>query len=521
MAVKHCIGIILGLLVGSVAWAQDPPTPSESLRCEPDQPVLDRDRYLRALSLDLRGRLPDEAELAALGDADDVPPELLADWLSGPDFAERVVRRHRALLWPNLEGLRLMQVNAGLQAQGGIQWRRNIARVYRGAIVPCEDAPARFGADGSILTRTVDGARIEGWVEVVPYWDPARPVRICAFDAQAEAVSATGTDCSASAAFQDAGCGCGPDLRWCTLGNTHLAVNQSMAQALEKLLTAIFQENRPYTDLFTTRRAFLNGPLVYFYKHQSRMSRFQIEPLPFDRERLPDLAFTDTDTWVEVTLPEAHAGILTRDAWLLRFQTNRSRANRFWDAFLCTPFTPPDAGLQGVDADVTNPDLQQRSGCAYCHALLEPGAAFWGRWSEQGVAYLSPEDFPPTRDDCQACAQRGQQCSTECSRFYVTQTLARQEEPYLGMLRAYSFRRPEHTRNIEAGPRLLALSEVATNRLPACVTQRTAEWLLGRATAEDDAEWLDTLTRAFVAGGYRYRDLVAAIVTSPRYRRVR
>lgn len=512
---------IIALLAGGAAWAQEPETPAESLRCEPEVVELDRDRFLRSLSLDLRGRLPDEAELAAVADEADVPPELLDGWLEGPEFAARVVRHHRALLWPNLDNLRLLAVNANLAAQGGVYWRRNLAQRYRGAIVPCENAPARFAADGTILTRDVNGAQVEGWVEVAPHWDPARPLRVCAFDAQAHEVSGNGTPCGTNSGFNDPGCGCGPELRWCSTGNAHVVVTTSMTRAYEKLLTSIFEENQPYTELFTTRRAFINGPIAYFYKHQSQISRFQIEPVPFDRDRLPDLAFTDVDTWVEVTLPEAHAGILTRDAWLLRFQTNRARANRFWDAFLCTPFTPPDAGLEGVDADLTNPDLQQRGGCAYCHALLEPGAAFWGRWAEQGVGYLDPQVFPPTREDCQACALRGQQCSAECSRFYLTTTLAQQEEPYLGMLKAYSFRRPEHARNVEAGPRLLALSEVATHRLPMCVAKRTAEWLLGRPTAEDDADWLAELARQFVAGGYHYRDLVAAIVTSDRYRRVR
>lgn len=512
------LSLVLVALLSATAFAQ---TPSEALRCAPDEPVLDRDRLARALSLDLRGRLPSEEELAAIAEAEDLPDAVLDAWLSGPEFAQRVVRRHRALLWPNLESLRLLQVNASLQAVGGRYWRRNLARMYRGDIVPCENAPARFGEDGAILTRLVDGARVEGYVEVAPYWAPDAPIRVCAFDAQAEATSVEGTDCATTAGFQDAGCGCGPDLRWCTVGLTHLAVNRAMTTAMEKLLQAIFEENRPYTDLFTTRRAFINGPLAYFYRHQSTMSRFQIEPLPMDKDRLPDLAFTDEDTWVEVTLPEAHAGILTRPAWLLRFQTNRSRANRFHDAFLCSPFTPPDAGLEGVDADVTNPDLQQRSGCAYCHALLEPSASHWGRWTEQGMGYLSAASFPPTREDCEVCALRGQQCSTECRRFYLTETLSPQEEPYLGKLKAYSFRRPEHERNVEAGPRLLALTEVASNRLPACVARRTAEWLLGRTPDEGDADWLAGLTREFVAGGYHYRDLVRAIVQSPRYRRVR
>ena len=45
--------------------------------------------------------------------------------------------------------------------------------------------------------------------------------------------------------------------------------------------------------------------------------------------------------------------------------------------------------------------------------------------------------------------------------------------------------------------------------------------LLGRTPDEGDADWLAGLTREFVAGGYHYRDLVRAIVQSPRYRRVR
>ena len=137
------------------------------------------------------------------------------------------------------------------------------------------------------------------------------------------------------------------------------------------------------------------------------------------------------------------------------------------------------------------------------HASADP-ATDLGRAARRIVPRSSVADWRPPPD-----------------RADPVTTLAQQEEPFLGMLRSYTFRRPEHARNVEAGPRLLALSEVATHRLPACVAQRTAEWLLGRPTGEADADWLDTLARQFVAGGYHYRDLVAAIVTSDRYLRVR
>jgi hypothetical protein len=90
------------------------------------------------------------------------------------------------------------------------------------------------------------------------------------------------------------------------------------------------------------------------------------------------------------------------------------------------------------------------------------------------------------------------------------------------MLNAYKFRRDDHVRNIEVGPKLLALGTIADNRLPSCVARRTAEWLLGEGVVpERDADWVAELARQFVFSDLSYRALVKQIVTSPRYRRVR
>lgn len=512
--------LLLALLLAGPAAAE------EAERCPPDAVELDPQRHLRALSLDLRGTLPTADELAALDDDAEGTIEAFVDaWLDTDAFAGQVVRRHRALLWNNLTNLSLLAVNSGLERNGGVYFRRNLARMYRGQIVPCLDEPARFGDDGRILTRAgEDGARREGWVEVRPYWDPALTLRVCAFDAQANEVSPTGTDCGTLAGHADAACGCGPDLRWCFSGASHRPVVEALGESVDRVLYALVREDRPYTELFETRRELVNGPLTYFYKYQTGLPRgFAFEPAPLDARRLPDLAFTDRDRWVEIALPAEHAGLLTRPAWLLRFQTNRARANRFFDAFLCSPFQPPDGGLPVADeASALDPDLQARAGCKYCHALLEPAAAHWGRWAEQGFAWLDPARFPPQREDCRLCALRGTACSAECRDFYVTRALSEAEEPFLGMLRAYEFRREDHVRHVERGPRLLALTAVADGRLPACIARRAAEWLLGRdVTGADDRAWLDELARGFVAHGYRYRWLVRAIVTDARYRRVR
>jgi hypothetical protein len=514
--------ILAVLLLAAPALAQ---VPNEADRCAPDEPALDAQRYLRALSLDLRGTLPTPEEQDAVeADPDDALDAFVDAWLSSDEFAAQVVRRHKALLWDNLTNLQLLAVNAGLDRSGQVYYRRQLARLYRGDIVPCLDEPARFGPDGRILTRADGAANREGWVEVHPYWDPSQTLHVCAFDAQPAEVSPAGTDCGTLAAYADPACGCGPDLRWCFQGASHQPVVQSMGEALDRLIFAQIREDRPYTELFDTRRAFVNGPLAYFYRHQTGVPRtYTYQPVPLDPQRLPDLAFTDRDHWEEVTLPAEHAGILTRDAYLLRFQTNRARANRFFDAFLCRPFSPPEGGLPVSDAaSARNPDLQQRDGCKYCHAILEPASAYWGRWSTQGIAWLDPDRFPPTRDDCRLCALHGAACSTECRTFYVTQALSPEEQPYLGMLQSYEFRREDHVRNIERGPRLLAYTTIADGRLPACVTRRAAEWLLARdLDADGDADWMADLTRGFVANDYSYRWLVRQIVTSPRYRRVR
>lgn len=507
-------------LLLATAHAQGPET-----FCAEPEVVQSPLRQLRALSLDLRGRLPSDAEMSAVEAAGGIDPSLVTEWLDSDDFAEQAVRFHRDLLWNNVGATSLLAVNASLQnAGGGLYWRRNLSTMYRGDIVPCEDAPARFGPGGEILTRRVAGANLEGWVEVAPYWDPDSTVRICAFDAQVLETSPAGTDCGSLGAYRDAECGCGPELRWCQLGASHRVVSESMGEALDRLIFSLVREGAPYSALFETRRAFVNGPLVYFYRNHLGVPRgFAFEPSPVDVATLPDLAFTDADTWVEIELPASHAGILTRAGYLMRFQTNRARANRFYDAFLCQPFQPPGGGLPVADeAEQRNPDLQLRAGCKYCHALLEPAASHWGRWTEQGIGYLSPEDFPAERDDCLVCANTGQGCSTECRRFYTTSALSPAEEAFNGQLRAYTFRRDDHVRNVEQGPRLLAASGLVDGRLPRCSAQRAAQWLLGRELDQPgDTEWIDQLGLDFVRSRFDYRALIAAIVTSDRYRRVR
>jgi NAD-dependent dihydropyrimidine dehydrogenase PreA subunit len=311
-------------------------------------------------------------------------------------------------------------------------------------------------------------------------------------------------------------------MRWCLRGSDQTTLRASFLQDVDRRIARNVVDDDSYLDLLTGRRAFANGPLAHFYRHLTKLPRFvKMDPSAVDPAVLPaDLTFAGVDDWREVRLDDDESGVLTSPAYLLRFQSNRARANRFYNAFLCQPFQPPAGGIELVPG-ATDPDLQKRAGCKYCHAVLEPAAAHWGRSTEYGGGHLASALYPAVRDDCRRCALSGSACSDDCNRFYLTKAATEEERAWLGTFRPYVFRSAEHVRNVENGPRLLVLSSVVDGRLQGCVARTTAEWLLGRPLGVNEADVVDGYVRAFEDSGFSYRSLVKAIVTSDLYRRVR
>ncbi|MBJ95776.1 MAG: hypothetical protein CMP23_15045 [Rickettsiales bacterium] len=515
--------LALGLCLALPALAQ--PEATQDLLCPEEDLALSLTRYARGLSLDLRGVVPTVEELQEVDQAGEVPEALVEQWLSDPAFVERVLRRHREFLWNNITNVNLWNASFSLSRFDGsaAYWRRQPANEYRGEAVPCLDEPAQWDAEGRLVTTQVGDSWLEGWVEVVPYWNPATTLKVCAFDAQEVEVSPLGSKCASLDGAADPGCGCGPNLAWCRQGSASVRpVVQAMGKEIELRIADIIEQDRSYLELFTGRTAYVNGPLVHYWKYQSEVpAGVRNLPVPLAPERLPELAYTDADTWVPVLMDGQHSGVLTSQAYLLRFQTNRARASRFFDAFMCQPFQPPSGGLPPPEeGSAYQLDLQLRDGCKYCHALLEPSAAYWGRWSEAGAGYLEPENYPATREDCVRCATTGESCSNDCRRYYLTSALVEDQEPYLGMLSSYEFRRPDHAGNVEAGPRALVNSVVVDGRLPDCTVRRALEWLLGREVQAAEEPWIDELSLAFVDSGFSYRTLIKTIVSSPVYRSV-
>ncbi len=545
-AVRGPAGLGMGVVVvtllgvGLVGWTMLTPSPvecEEPGRCRPQQTRLDDHGYLRALSLDLRGRVPTLEEYALLEEASDdaarqaVFDRLIDEWLASPEFARRVVRRHRALLWPNIRLVRLLYEPRRLLNRAQGIWRqgnRATQIAYRGGTgsITCRDEPATFRDDG---TPAVDAEGREGYVMVEPYWAPGTRIKVCAFDAQERRVSPRGNDCSSREAIGDPGCGCGPNLRWCYTAAVRDAVLDAFAQELERRIVAHVKSGEPYYKLFTSRRAFVNGPLVYFWRYHSRTpGAVRLVPEALNVDELPrasidggPMSFEDRDEWVEFRLPEEHAGLLTHPVYLLRFQTNRARASRFFDAFLCQPFQPPEGGIPLDDpVAAAHPDVQKRPGCNYCHAILEPAAAYWGRWGQQGGGFLSPRSFPEFRRDCYDCGLGFEACSEECRTHYVTRVYSPEERANIGRLRAFAFLRDEHRPNVEEGPVGLLRKSLSDGRFTRCAVRRTFEWWVGRSPGDHEEDWMEDVSSAFLESDFSYRELVRAIVTSRTYRRV-
>jgi hypothetical protein len=233
---------------------------------------------------------------------------------------------------------------------------------------------------------------------------------------------------------------------------------------------------------------------------------------------MADRDFTDA-TWTSHQRPALHAGVLTLPGYLLRFQTDRGRANRYRINFLCSYFVPPDhlEDSSGGACQDNPQDITQRCNCRYCHAVLEPMAAYFGLFSMAGTTLMSdPAQFPKSNPACKGSG------SQFCARFYVTQPDAHNA----GALQAYQFSdvHPEIVANIEGGPRLLVKQGIDTGQFAQCTVRKLWVDLMGQEIYPADAAatpQLDRLSQGFAAQSYNLPWLVEQMVASAAYRRAR
>ena len=485
------------------------------------QERLSGSRYLRAVSVDLLGRAPTIEEYAQVDDGGDLPDALLEQWLSSEAFAQRVSRFHRQFRWNNTRNITLQDYDRGMSEVDGIWKSASRDQAYRGVHLPhiatCGDFEAVLDDQGRPVPPpdTGQGYVQEGWVWVRPYWDPDIPIKVCAFDAMEQTHSRGGLDCRSKIAKEDPDCGCGPHLNYCMRHQDEDVIGDSFDLQVERLIEKVVTEDRPYSDILETQSMMMNGPIVHYYRYKAH-SPFNLDlhfPL-LDYRQLPDLDFVDRDTWVEVNLPQAHSGILTSHSFLLRFMSNRARADRFNTSFMCSAFIGPPGGLPAGGDSATVPDLTQRDGCKYCHARLEPMAAHWGRWTKNGDSWLDPDTYPAFNDTC-----LGSNDPT-CADFYVIGGLTAMEQEWQGWLKPYQFLKDRYHENVEIGPKLLVRRGLASGQIQACAVDQAVGYFLRRDLGERDESWRRTVTERFITSGLSYQMLIEIIVRSERYRRL-
>jgi hypothetical protein len=496
------------LLLPFLAMAAD--TPWE------DASSQDLNGYVRSLSLDLRAKLPTPEELSAVEDAGEVADGVIESWLESEDFESQAIRFHSSLVWNKLS-LGLFR-NRRLVRSSNIYYNPVRANNLRGARAYCGDFEASVDSMNSPTTWETDedGVIEEGWVWVSPYWDPENPIQVCAFDAQFAEETTEGVDCSTREGQNALECGCGPSLQWCyDVYESEDAIKESIEEEVAERMRLVLNEKLSYEAFLMAPWVQMNGPMVHMYRHLVDFDDGFQSPMPVDE--LPDLAFDEMDTWVKMELEEQHSGVLTSPIWLLRHQTNRGRANRFYGGFLCEEFIPVEGKIEGLsELGTPSPDLSRRNGCQDCHARLEPWASYWGRWGQANLQYIAPSDYPWFTEECATCNLIGN-CSDLCEDNYIVEAAHQDENPYLGWLSTYAFLDEEEQDNPLLGPSAWVEEVVDNGTLAECAAKNAAGWLLGWEGSDLEDESIQGWADAFSASGYEYQALIYALVTSEQY----
>jgi hypothetical protein len=521
------------------------PAPAALATCALPERQVDRYQLLRRLSIDLRGRIPEVHEYEALDGAEGaegaegggaqgggaeggVPAGTVRAFLADDGFRTQMRRYHEGFLWPNVGNLRISDAALVLSQRGPALALSTPARVqaFRGAAdTTCADVEQTRFEEGfrPVVSPDAAGVRREGWRRVRPYWAPDTEVKVCAYDAQ-EAERAQLPDgrwvaCGSREGWASGACGCGPGLRWCTTGAVDAQVRAAWREQLGRAVDAASTGAAPYTALLLSTGAEENGVLAFHRRHHAPLTA----PADLYLANAPgegapaDVPFTAA-AWQAYERGGLHAGVLTLPGFLLRFQTQRARANRLSVAFACEAFTAPSGPAPTAGCSNSSEDLTQRCSCQGCHATLEPLASAWGRFAEAGSAQLDPSEYPARRPECVNSRDRA------CRRFYVTD----RTDPAAGALLAYAYAdaHPEVPGIVEAGPRRAAKDLIDSGAFARCTARRLFGHLMKREVrAEgpeaDERELLETLARRFRESGYHLPALVESIVSLPAYRRVR
>ncbi|CAN7274577.1 DUF1592 domain-containing protein [Phenylobacterium sp. LjRoot225] len=251
---------------------------------------------------------------------------------------------------------------------------------------------------------------------------------------------------------------------------TAAAAQDLKEQMLLTVVDHLISQDRPYPEIFTSRKTFLNRRLGLMYH----------------------APVAKADGWEPYEIPttDERAGLLGQGAFLALFShegrsspTLRGRAVR--EVLLCQPVPNPPANVDFAGFnDTSNAVLKtarQRLTqhntdpvCASCHKITDPLGLPLERFDGVG-AFRNTENGAPINSSG----------SFEGKAFDGAAAL--------GYLMSQS-----------AGP-------------TDCLTKRVAEYASGVTEDKMPKGWLDALGKGFQAGGYKYRALIEKVALSPEF----
>lgn len=260
-----------------------------------------------------------------------------------------------------------------------------------------------------------------------PWWAPGTTVQLVGAAANL-GTTHEGTDCGVLNLSnywvmpRAHGCGCGPNLTYCSRGDIGLPYegsypkgygDGSMYHPLSQrttlmeepalLFAHIIQEGRSFSDLVLANYTIVNRGLYHQYVRMGRMSGVHTDK---DDERWFDM-FQDDSQLIEVLISQMNphlldnpdytfdprldstlegvpaAGVLTMIGPNYAWPRPRVRAARWLESLACDEFSPPE---HPIEFPPYQSDPATQGVCLHCHTRLDPAAISFKRIIRDGGA---------------------------------------------------------------------------------------------------------------------------------------
>jgi hypothetical protein len=264
---------------------------------------------------------------------------------------------------------------------------------------------------------------------------------------------------------------------------------QSMLEETTRLFSYLVWEDKPFLEFFTAEYGFLNSSLAVLYGVPAPESEFALTRFPAGGKRsgiLGQATFLTLTSKPSETAP-TERGLFVREH------------------FLCQIVPPPPPGVSTTlpvisdEKPMTNRERLavhlSSPTCASCHRLVDPiGFGFEqfdaiGRYREKQVALV----YPPV----------------DTTKKNVRRDGVPMEIPVDTRATILGLPNSDFSSPAEAG-RILANTPACQR----CVVKQFFRYALGRAETEADRPHLDEAYERFAKSGFRFRELMLAIVTS-------